>query len=300
VTRQELELDRLARALAGRYRVERALREGEGEQGAMSRLYVARDLRHDRPVAIKLLPPELVSEEFAARFLREIRITAALHHPYILPLLDSGAEGGLCWFAMPYVVGESLRQRLATPPSPPLAETLAWAAQVARALAYAHRQGVLHRDIKPANILVTHGLALVLDFGLARALSGGGGGGGGGEQTERLTRAGMPLGTPAYSSPEQLAGDPDASGRSDLYSLGCIIYEMVTGVPPFVGPPGAVLRAHFEQAPDPPGRRVQHLPQELDGLVLKLLQKDPSKRYQSGDELARELEVLAARALLSS
>jgi serine/threonine protein kinase len=276
-------LPRLVAALGERYRI-----EGELGRGAMALIYRARDLRHDRTVAVKLLPPELASEEFAARFLREIRITAGLHHPHIMPLLDSGAEGGLCWYVMPYVEGESLRERLARERPVPVRDALKWAGQMAQALGYAHGRGIVHRDIKPANVLISGGQAMVLDFGLARALEG---------SSDRLTQAGMPLGTPAYMSPEQLRGE-EPDGRADLYSLGCVLYEMVTGTTPFTGHVTQLLRALLTQAPDPPSRRAPGLPSRMDEVLGRLLEKDPARRYQTAEDLARELEILSAQALL--
>ena len=212
--------------LEGRYRIEREL-----GRGGMATVYLARDLRHGRPVALKVIRSELVT--LADRFVSEIRLTAALQHPHILPLLDSGAvDGGPLgptpWYVMPYVEGESLRHRLERERQLPLDDALAIARDVAAALACAHGQGIVHRDIKPENILLSGGQAVVADFGLARAVFA--------SDNERLTSTGLVLGTPAYMSPEQAAGDPAVGPAADIYALGAVLYEMLAGSPPFPGP----------------------------------------------------------------
>src|SRR5690348_12773155 len=213
---------RLAAALAGRYRIEREL-----GAGGMATVYLAHDLRHERRVAIKLLRPELAAVIGAERFLGEIRTTANLQHPHILPLFDSGAADAFLYYVMPYVEGESLRARLSREKQLPIGEAVRLGGEIASALDYAHRHGVIHRDIKPENILLHEGTALVADFGIALAVSSAGG--------NRLTETGLSIGTPQYMSPEQAMGDRDLDARSDIYSLGAVLYEMLVGDPPFLG-----------------------------------------------------------------
>ncbi len=191
-------------------------------------MYLAEDVKHHRKVAVKVLRPELAAAVGAERFLREIEIAAALHHPHILALYDSGEADGFLYFVMPHVEGESLRARLNREKQLPLDDALAIAREVADALRYAHNRGVIHRDVKPENIMLESHHALVADFGIARAVSAAGG--------DRLTETGMAVGTPQYMSPEQGAGEAELDGRSDLYSLGCVLYEMLAGQPPFTGP----------------------------------------------------------------
>src|SRR5436309_2472880 len=214
---------RLTAALADRYRIEREL-----GHGGMATVYHAEDLKHHRQVAIKVLRPELATAVGPERFLREIETTANLRHPHILPLYDSGEAAGFLYYVMPLVEGESLRDRLNRDKQLPIDDALEIAREVADALGYAHSRGVIHRDIKPANILLERDHAVVADFGIARAVSAAG--------TEKLTETGLALGTPTYMSPEQSAGESDLDGRSDLYALGCVLYEMLAGQPPFSGP----------------------------------------------------------------
>src|SRR6185503_8558875 len=214
--------DRLGSALAGRYSIERQIGEG-----AMGTVFLANDRRHDRRVAIKVFRPEVAELMGAERFLQEIRFAAKLDHPHILMLIDSGDEDGLLYYVMPFVDGETLRDRMTREQRMPVSEALRIAAQVADALDYAHKHGVVHRDIKPENILLANGHAKVADFGIARTAS---------DVGERLTMTGMAIGTPAYMSPEQFMGDPSIDGRSDVYSLGCVLFEMLSGAPSFNGP----------------------------------------------------------------
>src|SRR5213594_3511130 len=193
----------------------------------MATVYLARDLRHGRPVAIKVLRPELAAALGPERFLREIETAAGLNHPHILPLHDSGEAAGWLYYVMPLVEGESLRSRLDRERQLPLADALQIAREAADALSYAHCHNVVHRDIKPENILLSSGHALVADFGIARAITAAGG--------ERLTQTGVTVGTPGYMSPEQASGERDLDGRSDVYSLACVLYEMLAGNPPFLG-----------------------------------------------------------------
>jgi eukaryotic-like serine/threonine-protein kinase len=202
----------LAETLNDRYPIEREL-----GRGGMATVYLAHDLRHDRPVALKVLHPELAATLGPERFQREIKLAARLQHPHILPVHDSGEAAGQLWYTMPYVDGESLRERLRRERQLPIEETLQITREVAEALGYAHSQGVVHRDIKPENILLSRGHALVADFGVARAIQS--------ADAEQLTQTGVAVGTPAYMAPEQAMGDSAVDGRSDLYSLGCVIYE---------------------------------------------------------------------------
>jgi serine/threonine-protein kinase len=261
--------DELQAALAGRYTIEREL-----GHGGMAVVYLARDLRHDRPVALKVLRAELAAAVGAERFLREIHIAAALQHPNILPLHDSGDAGGLFYYVMPYVEGESLRDRLTREGPLPLADALTIAAETADALEYAHSHGVVHRDVKPENILLSGGHALVADFGIARALSAAGG--------AHLTETGVAVGTPAYMSPEQASADPQIDGRADIYALGCVLYEMLAGQPPFVGSsPQAVLARHTLD-PVPSLRTVRpDLPLRVERAVFRALAKVPADRFQT-------------------
>src|SRR6185437_5537027 len=213
--------DSLAQGLAGRYSLQREL-----GQGGMAIVYLAHDLRHDREVALKVLRPEVSAAMGAERFLREIKLAAGLTHPHILPVFDSGEAGGMLFYVMPSMEGRSLRERLDRERKLSLSESLRITREVASALDYAHRHNVVHRDIKPENILLHEGAAMVADFGIGKALSGNG---------ASLTQTGLSLGTPAYMSPEQASGELDTDGRSDLYSLGCVLYEMLAGEPPFTG-----------------------------------------------------------------
>ncbi|OGU35511.1 MAG: hypothetical protein A3K13_03310, partial [Gemmatimonadetes bacterium RIFCSPLOWO2_12_FULL_68_9] len=212
---------RLERGLAGRYALERELGEG-----GMAVVFLAQDLRHDRRVALKVLRPEISAEIGAERFLREIKMAAGLTHPHILPVFDSGEADGLLFYVMPNMEGNSLRQRLERERQLPLEDALRITREVASALDYAHRHHVVHRDIKPENILLHERSAMVADFGIGKALSG----------DASITQTGMTIGTPAYMSPEQASGEKEIDGRSDLYSLGCVLYEMLSGEPPFTGP----------------------------------------------------------------
>ncbi len=215
-------LSRLQSALADRYRLDR-----EAGAGGMATVYLAQDIRHDRPVALKVLRPELAAVIGAERFLAEIKLTANLQHPHILPLFDSGEADGYLFYVMPYVEGETLRDRLTREKQLPVADAIRITTEVAAALDYAHRHGVIHRDIKPENILLHDGQALVADFGIALAASKAGG--------SRMTETGMSLGTPHYMSPEQAMGEREITARSDVYALGAVLYEMLTGDPPFTG-----------------------------------------------------------------
>src|SRR2546427_4782627 len=272
----ELE-ERLRIALVDRYVLEREL-----GQGGMAVVFLARDRRHDRAVAIKVLRQEIAAALGAERFLREIQIAAKLHHPHILPLYDSGAAGDLLYYVMPYVEGESLRQRLDRETQLPLDDALAITRQVASALAYAHSHDVVHRDIKPENILIESGEAVVADFGIARAITAAGG--------DKLTQTGMAIGTPLYMSPEQAAGGGAIDGRSDLYSLACVLYEMLAGHPPFLGGTAQAIIARHALDPVPPLRTARGtvsgaVEQALD----RALAKSPADRYTTALQFAEAL-----------
>jgi serine/threonine-protein kinase len=271
-------LERLAAALADRYAIEREL-----GAGGMATVYLAQDLKHDRQVAIKVLRPELAAVIGAERFLSEIRTTANLQHPHILPLHDSGDARGALYYVMPFVEGESLRDRLAREKQLPIAEAVRITSEVASALDYAHRHGVIHRDIKPENILLHDGRALVADFGIALAASSAG---------SRMTETGMSLGTPHYMAPEQAMGERTLDARTDVYALGCVLYEMLTGDPPFTGSTAqAIVAKVMTENPVPPSRGRDTVPETVEDALLTALAKLPADRFASAAEFA---EVLSA------
>jgi len=279
--------DRLSAALADRYRIEREL-----GAGGMATVYLAADLRHDREVAIKVLHPELAAALGGERFLSEIKTTARLQHPHILPLLDSGTADGLLFYVMPYVAGETLRDRLQRERQLPIEEALRIAREVADALGHAHAQGIVHRDIKPENILLQGGHALVADFGIALAVSAAGG--------QRMTQTGLSLGTPQYMSPEQAMGEKGIDSRSDLYALGVVVYEMLTGDPPFTGSSvQAIVGKILSESPRPlvPQRRT--VPAHVEIAVLRTLEKLPADRWATAADFIAALsgEAGAARVI---
>jgi hypothetical protein len=264
-------------ALQERYMIEREL-----GRGGMATVYLARDLRHDRWVALKVLRTELRSALGPERFQREIHVAGRLSHPHILPLFDSGDAAGSLWYAMPYVEGESLRQRLQREPQLPVSEAIRIATQVAEALDHAHQQGVVHRDIKPENILLEGERALVADFGIARALDAAGG--------EKLTQTGLALGTPTYMSPEQAAASSRLDARSDIYALGCVTYEMLAGAPPFTGPTGQAILARHAVDPVPPLHTVRAtVPVAVEEAIERALAKVPADRFPTAGEFARAM-----------
>ncbi|HEU4648368.1 MAG TPA: protein kinase [Gemmatimonadales bacterium] len=264
-------------ALRDRFRLEREL-----GQGGMATVYLAEDLKHHRKVAVKVMRPEIAQSLGAARFLREIEIAAQLTHPHILPLHDSGEAGGFLYYVMPYVEGESLRARLVREGALPPADAARYLREVADALAYAHARGVVHRDIKPENVMLSGRHALVMDFGIAKAVSEAGG---------ELTTVGVSIGTPAYMSPEQAVADPAVDHRADLYALGVLGYEMLAGRTPFDGmTPQQVLAAHVTRAPEPLGAKAPGCPPALAALVMRCLEKQPSARPQGAAELLPLLE----------
>ncbi|HSE47028.1 MAG TPA: serine/threonine-protein kinase, partial [Gemmatimonadales bacterium] len=247
--------DRLAAALADRYKIDREL-----GQGGMATVYLAEDLKHRRKVAIKVLRPELAAVIGADRFVREIQTIAALQHPHILGLIDSGEVNGTAYYVMPFVEGESLRDRLSREKQLPITDAVRIATEVASALDYAHRHKVIHRDIKPENILLHDGSALVADFGIALAVSSAGG--------SRMTETGMSLGTPTYMSPEQAMGEREVTARSDIYELGCVIYEMLIGEPPFTGPTAqAIVAKVVTETPRPLLLQRHTIPPHVEAAV---------------------------------
>jgi len=269
--------NRLKAALAQRYRIERELGEG-----GMATVYLAHDLKYDREVAVKVLRPDLAADVGPSRFLREIQIAARLHHPHILPLYDSDQVGELVYYVMPYIEGETLRERLQRERQLPVAEALQIAREVADALSYAHSCNVIHRDIKPANILLDRGHALVMDFGIARAIGGG----------EALTQ--QIIGTPAYMSPEQVDGSPHIDGRSDIYNLGCVLFEMLVGEPPFRGSTITGVIANRLSAPTPSPRAFRELvPEAVDAAVRKAMAVLPADRFSTAAQLAEALSTPA-------
>jgi serine/threonine protein kinase len=269
--------DRLNSALAGRYQVDRQIGEG-----GMATVYLARDVRHDRKVALKVLHPDLAAALGAERFLAEIKTTANLQHPHILPLHDSGEADGFLFYVMPYVAGETLRARLMREQQLPIDDALRITTEVLSALDYAHRSGVIHRDIKPENVLLHDGSALVADFGIALAVTAAGG--------QRMTQTGLSLGTPQYMSPEQATGDKHIDGRSDIYSAAAVLYEMLTGEPPFSGATvQSIVAKVLTDRPAPPSIVRDTIPAHVEAAVLKSLAKVPADRFQSAAQFSRAL-----------
>ncbi len=266
---------RLQAALEDRYRIEREL-----DRGGMATVHLAHDLRHDRPVALKVFHPELAAA-LGERFLREIRVAAKLSHPHILTVHDSGESAGLLWYTMPVVDGESLRQRLRREGQLPVGEAVRLSRTVAEALDFAHAHGIVHRDIKPENILLFGNEPMVADFGIALAIDALG--------QDRLTQTGFSLGTPAYMSPEQACADRRLDGRTDIYSLGCVLYEMLAGEPPYTGPTPQVMVARRLTEPPPSLRAVRDLPEALERAVYKALARSPADRFATGMDFARAI-----------
>jgi eukaryotic-like serine/threonine-protein kinase len=273
----------LAAALADRYKLEREL-----GQGGMATVYLAEDVRHRRKVAVKVLRPELAASMGPDRFLREIEIAAQLQHPHILPLLDSGDAGGFLFYVMPFVQGESLRDRLARERELPVHDALRIVTEVADALAHAHQHGVVHRDIKPENILLSGRHALVADFGVAKAVSEASG-------RLKLTSVGVALGTPTYMAPEQASADPNLDHRVDIYALGVVAYELLAGRAPFTGHTAQeVLAAHMTRQPEPIRNFRSNVSPAVETIVLRCLEKHPADRWQTTSELVNQLEPLAS------
>ncbi|MBA3404680.1 MAG: protein kinase, partial [Gemmatimonadaceae bacterium] len=268
---------RLESGLSGRYVVERPLGEG-----GMAVVFLARDLRHGRAVAVKVLRPDISAEIGAERFLREIKMAASLTHPHILPVFDSGSADGLLFYVMPNMEGHSLRDRLEKERQLSLEDALRITAEVASALDYSHRQHVIHRDIKPENILLHEGAALVADFGIGKALSG----------DSSITHTGLAVGTPAYMSPEQASGERAIDGRSDLYGLGCVMYEMLTGEPPFTGPNAQSIIAKRFMSPVPSVQITRDVPKAVEIALSRVLARSPADRFRTGADFADALRAI--------
>src|SRR5687768_3920490 len=274
------DVSRLYAALADRYEIEREI-----GHGGMATVYLARDPRHARVVAIKVLNREAGQAIGADRFIREISIAAQLQHPHILTLIDSGDADGFLHYVMPYVDGESLRSRLSRDGALPVSEATRLFREIVDALAHAHEHGMVHRDIKPDNVMISNRHALVLDFGVAKAMGAAG--------AHNLTASGMSLGTPAYMAPEQVTADEDVDQRADIYSAGIVAYEMLAGKPPFTGNSQQVMSAHVVTPPEPLSTAQPSVPPEVSRIVMKCLEKQREARYQSAAELLAELEALA-------
>src|SRR5438105_3412343 len=270
-------IDKLRTALNDRYRIEREI-----GAGGMATVYLAHDVRHDRDVAIKVLHPDLAAALGAERFLAEIKTTAKLQHPHILPLLDSGEADGLLYYVMPYISGESLRNRLDRETQLAVDDAVRIAREVLSALESAHKHGVIHRDIKPENILLHEDQALVADFGIALAVSVAGG--------PRMTQTGLSLGTPAYMAPEQAMGERVVDGRADIYASGAVLYEMLVGEAPFTGPSvQAIVARVMTESPRPVTGQRRSVPEHVNAAVLRSLEKLPADRFHSAAEFSNAL-----------
>ncbi len=271
------QLDRLRSTLAGRYRIEREL-----GRGAMAVVFLAHDIKHDRDVALKILRPDMTDSMAGERFLQEIRIEASLQHPHVLPLYDSGVAEGFLYYVMPHVSGESLREKIARERQLEVDEAVGIVEQVASALEHAHTHSIVHRDIKPGNILLSGGHAYVADFGVARAVAAAG--------EDNLTDSGIAVGTPAYMSPEQASAERQVDGRSDVYALGCVLYEMLAGEPPFTGRTVQAVLARHVHEPPPPLRVVRpSVPMPIQRAIERALSKVPADRYRSATQFAEAL-----------
>jgi len=272
--------DRLKAALSGRYTVDR-----EVGAGGMATVYLATDDKHDRKVALKVLRPELAAVLGPDRFPREIKIVAQFNHPHILSLYDSGESAGFLYYVMPFVEGESLRERMRREGQLPIADAVRILREVVDALAYAHERGIVHRDIKPDNVMISGRHAVVTDFGVAKAVSAAGG--------EKLTTVGVAVGTPTYMAPEQAMGEVNVDHRADIYAVGVLGYEMLTGKPPFDGPTAqAVLSAHVLEAPPNLRELRASVPPVLADALARCLAKDPKDRWQRAEELLNQLEMV--------
>ena len=276
---------RLQTAMGDAYRLEREL-----PGGGMSRLFVAMESSLNRRVVIKVLPPELTSDVSAARFKQEIELAAHLQHPHILPILAAGSKDDLLYYVMPFVAGESLRQHLASGPMP-IGDAVRILREVADALAYAHRKGIVHRDIKPENILLEEGHAVLADFGVARAIDEARSG----AAMPRVTGTGMSVGTPTYMAPEQASGERHIDARADLYALAVVGYEMLAGKLPFTAPsPQAMLAAHLTAPPPAVTKTRPDVPAPVATAISKALAKTPDERYATAEEFRDALDPAAA------
>ncbi|HEY0997681.1 MAG TPA: serine/threonine-protein kinase, partial [Gemmatimonadaceae bacterium] len=270
--------DQLQATLGDAYRIEREL-----PGGGMSRVFVAEEARFHRRVVVKLLPPELAGGVSTERFRREIEMLGKMYHPRIVPILSMDEDGDLLYYTMPYVAGESLRDRLDREKQLPVDDAVRIAREIAEALGCAHRLGIIHRDVKPGNVLLADDSAVVTDFGIARAVE---------RSAQRLsvTSSGFTLGTPTYMSPEQASGHRDLDARSDLYALGCVLYEMLAGEPPFTGPnPQAVIARHMSDTPRSIRLVRREVPEQLERLVMRLLAKSPADRYPTAERVVELL-----------
>ena len=272
-----LPIERLRDALSHSYTIDREL-----GRGGMATVFLAQDVKHDRIVALKVLHPDLAASLGPDRFLREIKLAARLNHPHILPLFDSGEANGILYYVMPYVEGESLRERLDREQQLPIEEAVHHGRAIASALDYAHRQNIVHRDIKPENVMLYEGEAMVMDFGIAKAVSAAG--------SETLTQTGMMIGTPAYVSPEQAAGETNLDGKSDQYSLGCVVYEMITGERPFAGAtPQAIMAKRFTEQPKPLRELRSTVPESVEKAVSRAMATESSARYSTTAQFGQAL-----------
>ena len=272
-----LPVERLRDALSQSYTIDREL-----GRGGMATVYLAQDSKHDRVVALKVLHPDLAASLGPDRFLREIKLAARLNHPHILPLFDSGSADGMLYYVMPYVEGESLRERLDRDGKLPIDEAIRFAQGIASALDYAHRQGIVHRDVKPENVMLYEGMPMVMDFGIAKAVSAAG--------SETLTQTGMMVGTPAYVSPEQAAGEINLDGKSDQYSLACMLYEMISGERPFAGnSPQSIMAKRFTETPKPLAALRSSVPASVDWAVGKAMSTESSGRFATSAQFAQAL-----------
>jgi len=272
-----VEVAQVKKALAGRYRIERVLGEG-----GMATVYLAHDEKHDRKVAVKVMRPELAATLGADRFLREVQVAAKLSHPHILPMHDSGEADGLLYYVMPFVEGETLKERVKQEGQLSVNEAMRLGREIAEALAYAHARGIIHRDIKPGNILLQSGHALVADFGIARAL---------GDESEVLTKTGLAVGTPQYMAPEQATGEREVDGRADIYALGAVMYEMMAGEPPFTGPTArAIITRSLTEEPRSLTTSRAGFPAVVNSAVIRALAKAPSDRYANAQQMVDELD----------
>src|SRR5215212_5639862 len=272
-----LPLQRLRDSLSQAYSIDREL-----GKGGMATVYLAQDLKHDRVVALKVLHPDLAASLGPDRFLREIKLAARLNHPHILPLFDSGSADGMLYYVMPYVEGESLRERIDRENKIPIDEAIRLTQGIASALDYAHRQGIVHRDVKPENVMLYENMPMVMDFGIAKAVSAAG--------SETLTQTGMMVGTPAYVSPEQAAGETNLDGKSDQYSLACVVYEMITGERPFAGAtPQAIMAKRFSETPKPLRAIRNTVPESVEKAVARAMSTDASGRYSTTAQFGQAL-----------